>query len=95
GAAPSPSASPGASRSAAAPSATPRPAPTVTPSSEPSSSAAPSASLAPSFSATYRVEKGDTLLAIASRYGTTAARIRTLNALTSATLKIGQVLKIP
>jgi LysM repeat protein len=41
------------------------------------------------------VKKGDTLLAIARHYGTTAAKIRTLNGLTSSTLKIGEVLKIP
>lgn len=65
----------------------------------------PSASIAASATAstiptatprtTYKVKKGDTLLTIAKRFSTTAAKIRAFNGLTSATLKTGQVLKIP
>jgi hypothetical protein len=67
---------------------------TFSPSVVPSSSAvAPSPS--PSFRATYTVRKGDTLLAIAKRFNTTAAKIKAANGLKSNTLKIGQVLKIP
>lgn len=71
------------------------PAPTSSPSVGPSASAKPSPSAAPSFRTTYRVKKGDTLIAIARRYGTSPAKIRALNGMTSSTLKIGQVLKIP
>jgi LysM repeat protein len=59
----------------------------------PSISAGPSAQ--PSFRATYKVKKGDTLLGIATQFGTTTAAIRDLNGLASSSLKIGQVLKIP
>jgi hypothetical protein len=69
-------------------------APTPTPSVAPSASAIVS-SPAPSFRATYTVRKGDTLLAIAKRFNTTAAKIKTANGLTSNSLKTGQVLKIP
>jgi LysM repeat protein len=69
------------------------PTPTATPTVLPSGSA--SAVPSPSFRTTYKVKKGDTLLGIAKQFGTTAASIRTLNGLTSSTLKIGQVLKIP
>jgi hypothetical protein len=85
--------SPGASAAAVAPSPSPRPTPTATPSIKPS--VAPSASAGPSFRTTYTVKRGDTLLAIAKRFSTTAAKIRTLNGLTSSSLKVGQVLKIP
>jgi LysM repeat protein len=72
------------------------PSPTAKPSASPSAgSAGPSTSAQPSFRTTYRVKKGDTLLAIAKRFGTTAARIKALNGLTSSSLKVGQVLKIP
>ena len=43
----------------------------------------------------YVVKSGDTLYAIASRYGTTVDAIKRLNNLTSNTLSVGQVLKIP
>jgi len=69
------------------PRPTPRPTPTTNPSETPSAS--------PAFRTTYKVKKGDTLAAIAARFGTTAAKIKTLNGLKSNTLKVGQVLKIP
>ncbi|MCH5167056.1 MAG: LysM peptidoglycan-binding domain-containing protein [Erysipelotrichales bacterium] len=44
---------------------------------------------------TYTVVKGDTLYAIANKFGTTVDAIKSLNSLTSNNLNIGQVLKIP
>ena len=41
------------------------------------------------------MKKGDTLATIATRYKTTAAAIRRVNGLSSNTIRIGQVLKIP
>lgn len=84
--------------SAAIPSQAPTPLPTLSapPSSAgPSASPSPSAGPLPSARTTYRVKKGDTLLGIASHFGTSAAKIRQLNGLTTNILKIGQVLKIP
>jgi LysM repeat protein len=74
--------------------------PTVTPSSSAAASARPPASTAPpstspGFRTTYTVKRGDTLIGVASKFKTTAAKLRSLNALKSSTLRIGQVLKIP
>lgn len=43
---------------------------------------------------TYKVKKGDTLFAVASRYNTTASEIRKLNQLKNDQLKTGQVIRI-
>jgi hypothetical protein len=90
-----PVASPGPSFVAVLPSAapTPRPSVAVRPSAPPS--AAPSTAPKPSFRTTYVVKKGDTLIGVATKFKTTAAKIRTLNALKSSTLHVGQTLKIP
>ena len=93
GAGPVGSASPETSIRAGSPSSTPRPTQVATPSVSPSTS--PSASPAAAFRTTYKVKKGDTLAGVAKASGTTAAKIRTLNQLTSDRLRIGQVLKIP
>jgi LysM repeat protein len=95
-ASPSPSASAVAETSAPSSIASDPPSP---PPSEavPSASAAPPATPtpAPAFRTTYTVKSGDTLLGIASHYGTTVAAIKKLNGLSSSTLHIGQKLKIP
>jgi LysM repeat protein len=91
GAGPAPSSDP--SSAAVVGSPTPRPTPTATPTFDPSAS--PSANASPAFRTTYKVKKGDTLQGIAKQFGTTATKFRTLNGMTSSTLHIGQVLKIP
>jgi nucleoid-associated protein YgaU len=89
GASPAPSASPSAFAVLPSPSPSPTPRPSASPSPEPSAS--------PSLSVrtTYRVKRGDTLVAIAKRFGTSVTKIRALNGMTSSAIKIGQVLKIP
>lgn len=44
---------------------------------------------------THRVVAGDTLSAIARRYGTTVAALREANGITGSTIRVGQVLRIP
>ena len=53
----------------------------------------PSSQVSPYFE--YTVRSGDTLWLLSRRYGTTVDAIKALNGLTSNTLNIGQVLKIP
>jgi LysM repeat protein len=104
-------ATPGAvvASSAATPPATSRPAETPAPEPSTSESTAPetappptvkpSAAPAPLPSATartYRVKSGDTLTAIAARFGTTVAAIVELNDLPNRNaLSVGQILLIP
>jgi LysM domain len=71
-----------------------KPSQSVAASAPPPSSAA-SASPSPGFRTTYTVKRGDTLIGVASKFRTTVAKVRSLNALKSSTLRIGQVLKIP
>jgi LysM domain len=87
--------SPSTSLIAILPSGSPPTASVRSASPAPSASAGASGSPAASFRTTYSVKKGDTLATIASRFKTTTAAIRTLNNLKSATLHVGQVLKIP
>lgn len=88
-----PPASPNPSRPVspgASPQSSPSPSPTVTPVS-PSPSSAPS----PTYQ-TYRVRSGDTLSAIAARFGTTVKAIVELNGIADPSLiHAGQLLKIP
>lgn len=44
---------------------------------------------------THIVKKGESLYSVANKYGTTVNELKTLNNLTSNTLSIGQVLKLP
>jgi LysM repeat protein len=105
-------ASPSPSRPVAIPSPTPRPtskpsaapasvpateAPTPAPTIAPTRAPTPRPSVTPGESfRTYTVKSGDTLSAIASKYGTTSRAIADLNGFSvSKTLHIGDVLKIP
>lgn len=73
--------------------------PEATPSASPAPTPTPLASLAPtpapSVSITHTVKSGDTLYDIAIKYGVSVTAIKNLNGLTSNTLHVGQVLKIP
>ena len=78
-----------------------RPTPTPAPSAsvDPSAAASPSGggavvTPAPSFRE-YRVEAGDTLVEIASEFGTTVKAIQDANGLTGSDLRVGQILRIP
>jgi LysM repeat protein len=85
----------------ASPSATATvPTSSVAPSSAPASTASatprPSATPTPTPSGTsYKVKSGDTLSAIATRFGTTVKKIKVANGLTSNVIRTGQVLVIP
>src|SRR5262245_28231278 len=78
-----------------APASTPSSSTSSDPSSGPTgntSSPAPD----PSVTQTYKVKTGDTLVGIAAKYGTTPRAIADLNGIANpASLKVGQVLKIP
>lgn len=65
--------------------------------SEASPGASPAASAAPSTSgATYKVKKGDTLSAIAARFGTTTRVLVQLNDIADPSrIRIGQIIKLP
>ncbi len=74
-------ASTAAASASPAPSAAPGPTPTARPTSRPR---------------TYKVRPGDNLTAIAARFGTTVAVLKTLNNITNPSLiRTGQVLKLP
>lgn len=98
--APSASASPGSSSvdpTVAVPTENPTVTPPASASTAPSSVASSVASAVPSTSgATYKVKSGDTLSAIAARFGTTVRVLVQLNGITDPSrLKIGQVIKLP
>jgi len=83
------------------PSPTAQPTSTATPGPSPSPTAAPSPTGTPGPTPqptyrTYRVKSGDTLSAIASRFGTTVRVISNLNGIDDPSrLQVGQVLLIP
>jgi LysM repeat protein len=86
---PSPSQSPTSSPVA---SPTPLPSPTPRPSPTPVASATPT----PVVARTYTVQKGDTLAAIAARFGTTTVALAKLNGIADPSyIRVGQVLKLP
>lgn len=77
----------------AAPSGAPTPAPSAAPSLRPTSTPTVSATPRPK---TYKVRSGDTMSAIAARFGTTIAEIAALNNIANPSLiRVGQVLRIP
>lgn len=92
----------GPSSDAGTPTPTPDPTPEPTtatdaPTEAPVTTASPAPSPAPSTSGeTYRVKSGDTLVAIAARYGTTSQILIELNGIEDPSkLRIGQILKLP
>lgn len=74
------------------PSVSPSVPPTPVPTSAPTP--APTAAPTPVVATTYTVRSGDTLYAIADRYGTTVQAIRELNGIEGNLLRIGQLLRI-
>jgi LysM repeat protein len=80
-----------------APAATPSPARSGTgPSAGPSGNTDSPAPDPSGAAQTYKVKSGDTLVGIAARFGTTPRAIADLNGIANpASLKVGQVLKIP
>lgn len=89
-ASPSASLAPGSSAPSVAP---PSAAPTARPTPRPKPTSAPTTKPRPR---TYRVQRGDTLGAIAARFGTTVKKLAALNNITNPSLiRVGQVLKLP
>ena len=77
----------------AAPTAGSTSAPTARPTARPTASPAPTPTPRPR---TYKVQPGDTLSAIAARFGTTVKELAALNGITNPSLiRVGQVLKLP
>jgi LysM repeat protein len=71
------------------PTAAPTAAPSIRPTATPTVSATPRPK-------TYKVRSGDTMSAIAARFGTTIAEIAALNNIANPSLiRVGQVLRIP
>ncbi|MFM2106494.1 MAG: hypothetical protein RL338_1526 [Chloroflexota bacterium] len=84
----------------ATPTATPTPSPTPAPTPAPTATPSPSPTPAPTTAPTtgiYRVRSGDSLSAIAGRFGTTIARLLELNPTLSTTsiLRVGQQIVVP
>ena len=98
-----PTATPAPTATPTARLATPSPGPTSSPTPTPTSTAAPTAVPTPTpvpttgpTPLTYVVRSGDTLIAIAGRFGTSVRSIMDLNGISDPSrLRIGQVLQIP
>ena len=87
-----PTSRPSSPPATAAPSDASAPTPTPAPPSPPPASASP----APVGGSTYTVRPGDTLSAIAKRFGTTTSALAQLNGIANPSLiRTGQVLKLP
>ena len=79
-----------------APSPKPSPTATATPKPTASPTPTPTPTSSASGSKTYTVKSGDTLIGIATRFGTTTRVLMDLNAITDPNrIRIGQVLKLP
>lgn len=84
---------PGATRSP-----TPAPSPTLTPKPSPRPTPSPKVTpnISPGATRTYRVRSGDTLSAIAARYGTTAQVLQALNGISDpSVIRPGLILQLP
>jgi LysM repeat protein len=81
------------------PSSTATATPTKAPTPTPTATATPTKSATPTPTPTkvtsYTVVSGDTLTSIAKKFNTTVTILKTLNGLTTDTIKLGQVLKLP
>jgi hypothetical protein len=89
-ASPSASLAPASSAPSVAPASS---APTSRPTARPRPSAAPTAAPRPR---SYKIQRGDTLGAIAARFGTTVKKLAALNNITNPSLiRVGQVLRLP
>jgi LysM repeat protein len=71
------------------------PTPSVAPSRSPAVSPKPVPSRVPADATRYKVKSGDTLSAIAARFGTTVKKLKAANGLSSNVIRVGQVLVIP
>ncbi len=94
---PSVTAPPSPTEQPSTPGSSTAPAPSASAASlEPGATEAPGPSALPSPTRTYTVRSGDTLSAIAARFGTTVKVIQQLNGIADASLiRVGQVLALP
>ena len=99
------SASPGGSPAASAaatpspppsPPATPAPSPVASRTPSPAAATQPPTAVPSAVTRTYRVQAGDTLIAIAARFGVSVEELQQLNGVKDPRLlRVGQVLRIP
>ena len=68
------------------------PEPTPTPTPPPAVAVAPKAEPRPTL---YEVKRGDALILIGKKFGTTVAQLKTFNGLKDDKIRVGQMLKIP
>jgi LysM repeat protein len=95
----SPAASPARSDAPTTPSpgvtASVAPSPTPSPSRSPAATSRPTPTPVAADAVRYTVRPGDTLILIASRFGSTVKKIKAANGLTDNVIRVGQVLAIP